>query len=68
MLRLRRLLQLFVFILCVFYLSATTEKASVQPYGKPDIADDVHSLQVDLGYSIYRGFYDTNSRLNIWQG
>lgn len=45
-------------------LSATTAFASHEARAR----QASQSLQVDLGYSIYQGYKDTNSQLNTWKG
>ena len=57
--------------LCAYYLIliATAKVHFVaSQYDRRADPDRVGSLQVDLGYSVYKGYYDGISELNIWQG
>ena len=39
------------------------------PFSKRQSSDlSLGNLTVDLGYEVYQGYYDSNSKLNSWKG
>jgi hypothetical protein len=54
---------------CCLLFSCRAEKHLIASrFGGRANPSPIDNLQIDLGYTVYKGYYDSKSRLKIWQG
>lgn len=58
----------FVVLLCLAYIFPAIALVPRNPYAKLVARQTSDSLEVNVGYATYRGYYNDTTGLNTWLG